>query len=266
MNLKGFLDRLNLDVRLLPIENHQIEDVAELTRRTAEFNLTAIDRSGGEIGDLLSSGESAGWIIEVSDRFGDYGMAGAVICGFEADVLNLDTFLLNCRVLGKNVEYRVLKHLARVAREHGCSKLRLRYRATPRNSLAGEFVKKVGFRWIKQEEDGFSVTISLDAVERLDLGGEMVEGRILNGQALGVAAASSFVTGRRANYANEEAELFMRIATGFRSARQIMKAIDEGRRHAPNRRRSSPGDTSRPVSTVRACGSECRGLVCPTRA
>jgi len=232
MNLKGFLDRLNLDVRLLPIENYQIEEVAELTRRTVEFNLTAIHRSSGELEALLSSGESAGWIIDVSDRFGDYHMAGAVICGYEADVLNLDTFLLNCRVLGKNVEYRVLKHLARIAREHGCSTLRLRYRATPRNSIAGEFVKTVGFHWIKQEADGFSVSLPLDAVEGLDSGGEMVEDRALNGQAVGVATASSFVTARRANYASQEAELFMRIATSFRSARQIMTAIDEGRRHA----------------------------------
>ena len=92
MNLKEFLDRLDLDVRLLPIENHQIDSVAELTQHTAEFNMTAIHRSSGEIRDLLSAGESECWTIEVSDRFGDYGTAGAVICRFDADVLNLDTF------------------------------------------------------------------------------------------------------------------------------------------------------------------------------
>lgn len=237
MNLKDFIDRLNLDVRLLPIENHQIEYVAELTRRTAEFNLTGIYRSGDEIRSLLSSGESECWIIEVSDRFGDYGTAGTVIFRYEADVLDLETFLLNCRVLGKNVEYRVLKNLCSIARKHGCLKIRLRYSATPRNSIAGEFVKKVGFHSIIEEEQGFSVTLPLDAVEALDSGGEVIGSLATNSQTAGVATASSFLSrrrrdARRAYPASEEAELFMRIATSFRSARQIRKAIDQGRRHA----------------------------------
>jgi amino acid adenylation domain-containing protein len=232
MDLKDFLDRLNLDVRLLRADDRQIEHVAELMRHTSEFNLTAIHRSGEAIREMLSSGESECWLIEVSDRFGDYGTAGTVICRYEADVLDLDTFLLNCRVLGKQVEHRVLKYLAGVASRHGCSKLRLRYRATPTNSIAGEFVKQVGSRLIVEEENGCSVTLPLDAVEGLDSGGEMIGSRAINRQAAGAVGAANFLARRRARPAGEEAELFMRIATNFRSARQIRKAIDQGRRHA----------------------------------
>lgn len=232
MDLKDFLDRLNLDVRLVEAEDRQIDYVAELTRRISEFNLTAMHRSGEAIRELLASAKSACYLIDVADRFGDYGMAGAVICTYEADVLDLDTFLLNCRVLGKQVEDRVLKQLAAIASRHGCSKLRLHYRATPTNAVAGEFIKTVGLDLLVKEADGCSVTLSLDAVEARNAGRAMIDSRAINSQAAGVAVAENILARRRALPAGEAAESFMRIATRLRSAHHIQKAIDEGRRRA----------------------------------
>ena len=168
MTINDFLARLNLSVKLLPTENGQVQQVAHLTQRTAEFNLTAIERSAGDILKLLQTEASECRVIEVCDRFGDYGVAGAVIFTVTGEVLAVDTFLLNCRVLGKNVEYVVLDKLGLIARQKRCSNIRLRYRASQRNALAGQFVKHIASKGeLKTEEDGFSVMLPIAAIENL---------------------------------------------------------------------------------------------------
>ena len=141
MRLQDFFERLKVEVDLLPLADHQIEHFAHLTQRTAEFHLTAIARSTEEVRRLLESGSAECWTIEARDRFGNYGVAGGVIFSVESDVLDLDTFLINCRVMGKNVEYITLQRLAGMALDRGCSAIRLKYRIHaqewPRRQVCG---------------------------------------------------------------------------------------------------------------------------------
>ena len=51
--------------------------------------------------------------MEVSDRFGDYGLVGVMIFGARGEALEVDTFLLSCRVLGRGVEHRMLQRARR---------------------------------------------------------------------------------------------------------------------------------------------------------
>ena len=67
--------------------------------------------------DLLAAGECL--TVEVSDRFGSYGLTGVVIFRAAADALAVDTFLLSCRALGRGVEHRMLARLGESAMERG---------------------------------------------------------------------------------------------------------------------------------------------------
>ena len=92
--------------------------VSQLTERTNQFNFTTIRRSEREIEQLCESG-AACLVVNLADRFGDYGLVGVTIAAAKEKALEVDTFLLSCRALGRKVEHRMLAKLGELAHERG---------------------------------------------------------------------------------------------------------------------------------------------------
>jgi FkbH-like protein len=134
-----FLKNLELQVSLDPVQDSDLERVAELTRRTNQFNVNPAPRHAAEIG---TSSERY-LAVHVHDRFGSYGLTGVVSCAAKGDVLEVGTFLLSCRVLGRGVEHELLKRLCGLAEEAECRTLVLPYRVTGRNQPVLSFFEKV---------------------------------------------------------------------------------------------------------------------------
>ncbi len=93
---------------------------------------------------LLRSGSPECYIVQVSDRFGDYGIVGVLIFSQNQQDLILDTFLLSCRVLGRGVEHRVMAWLGALAVERGMPFVTAAFEATTKNLPARQFLESVG--------------------------------------------------------------------------------------------------------------------------
>ena len=118
-----FLAGLDLRVTISEPAPEQVDRFAQLTQRTNQFNFTTIRRNDSEIRQLRESGLECR-AVEVRDRFGDYGLVGVMIFDGRREALEVDTFLLSCRVLGRGVEHRMLNELGEIARRRY---LRFRY-------------------------------------------------------------------------------------------------------------------------------------------
>ena len=59
--------------------------------------------------------------------------------------MNIDTWLMSCRVLKRGVEEEVLNELARLAGTKGCSKLKGVYLPTAKNEMVRDFYGRMGF-------------------------------------------------------------------------------------------------------------------------
>ncbi len=230
LRLRDFYEQLNVEATLSPIQPSQIEHIAQMTQHTADFHLTAIQRSTSELNDLLTTHALEGWVIEVHDRFGNYGIAGAVLSAFEKEVMRLDTFLLNCSVLGKRVEYIILNRLVYIARQRGCNKIQIQYRATSRNGLSRTFVTAIGGQSVKPEQDGLSVLLSLETMETFDLISNGTDGHGLQYSLSPVSPVPSFLAIRwQVIPSHAKSDLLTEIATSYQTARQIQGAITEGK-------------------------------------
>jgi len=141
-DLTEFLASLELEVEVAPMQVAQIGRVAELVQRTNQFNLTTIRRTSNEIEALWHSGEMQILVVRVRDRFGDYGLVGALFLRLRSTHVEVDTFVLSCRVLGRGVEHRIVNELGRMARRNGRSTIVLKYRSTQRNVPARTFLEK----------------------------------------------------------------------------------------------------------------------------
>jgi amino acid adenylation domain-containing protein/FkbH-like protein len=149
-SLADFLSGLGLKVSMNPVKPPQVPRVAQLTQRTNQFNLSTIRRTEEEITALIRQGDTntVCWAVEVSDRFGDYGLVGVVISIRKQGTLFIDTFLLSCRVLGRGVEDAILAGLKAYCDTHRLDRLEARFYPTPKNRPFRLFLEKA---WFLQE-------------------------------------------------------------------------------------------------------------------
>lgn len=155
--LPDFLVSLDLQIEITPMSSEQLARVSELTLRTNQFNFTTIRRSEAEIHALCQAAAARCLVVHVADRFGDYGLVGAMIFKSGSNTLSVDTFLLSCRALGRGVEYRMLAALGAIAQERGLGTVDLAYSQTPKNRPAFDFLNAVAAGFEQHENDGRSL-------------------------------------------------------------------------------------------------------------
>lgn len=142
-SLEEFLQASQLEVRLVPMAAEHTGRVSELGFRTTQLNVTMVRHPEAELRRLYASGALEGLVVEVRDRFGDYGRVGAMLFTQRGDALHVDTFLLSCRALGRRVEQRMLHGLVAVAAERGLARIELPYVRTARNAPALAFLQAI---------------------------------------------------------------------------------------------------------------------------
>ncbi|WP_411817243.1 HAD-IIIC family phosphatase [Hyphococcus sp. DH-69] len=134
-----FLAGLKLEVDIEPLNADTAKRIAQLTQRTNQFN---INLRRLEIAQLERETDQL-FSVSVRDRFGDYGIVGAMSGTARNDVFSVNLFLLSCRALGKGVEHKMLAFLAQTALEHGCKNLVVDFQQGPRNQPARVFLETV---------------------------------------------------------------------------------------------------------------------------
>ena len=143
-SLEEFLASLRIEIQFVPLEAARLARVAQLTQRTSQMNTTCIRRTEAEIQSLLAGGAAECLTVEVTDRFGSYGLTGAMIFRSEGPALVVDTFLLSCRVLGRGVEHRMVARLGEMAVTRVLDRVEIPFLAGRRNRPALLFLESLG--------------------------------------------------------------------------------------------------------------------------
>jgi FkbH-like protein len=139
--LEEFIAGLELTVAFKPLNDENLCRASQLTFRVNQFNLTTIRRSEAELVQLRSDNLLDGWMVEVSDRFGAYGMVGFILFVRTPKSLQVDSFLLSCRALGRGVEHRMAVELAARAKSLGLHGVDFCFVPSGKNQPAAEFLE-----------------------------------------------------------------------------------------------------------------------------
>jgi FkbH-like protein len=146
LSREEFLLSLDLEVSIFVAREPQLTRVGQLVNKTNQFNLTTVRRTRDELANLLLR---PGWRVlamDVTDRFGEYGLVGVAILRDQGDgTWVIDTLLMSCRVLGRGVEQALLAGVADCARQAGVETLRGSYVASSRNGLVADYYPERGF-------------------------------------------------------------------------------------------------------------------------
>lgn len=153
-NFQQFLDSLQLRIDFNPLSEEVLARASQLTLRTNQFNFTTIRRSESELRKIAENSDYYCRTIHVSDRFGDYGLVGLILARIGEDCLEVDTFLLSCRVLGRGVEHQMAADLGRVALDNKKQQVFWKHIPTDRNAPARNLLTKIAGGEVIANSDG----------------------------------------------------------------------------------------------------------------
>ena len=146
-SLAEFIKGLNMHTDIKPAQKGDVARISELTMRTNQFNIFPSPRTEADILALLQQPRVQVLTVRVSDRFGDYGLVGVCILRQGPLEVNVDTFMLSCRALGRGVEHLMLAACGDIALKLDVPMLTVRCMPTDRNQPALDFMEKAGKSW-----------------------------------------------------------------------------------------------------------------------
>jgi len=165
-NFADFLENLELRIDVGPLRPENQARAAQLTQRTNQFNFTTRRRTEGELAQLAAEGLECR-VVEVKDRFGDYGLVGLVIFGVAGARLVIDTLLLSCRALGRGVEHAMLRALGTVALARGLAQVEIAFIPTKKNLPAKLFLEGLETQLREDSDAGTRVLLAADRAAQI---------------------------------------------------------------------------------------------------
>jgi len=167
-DLDAYLATLNMTITFQPFDEIGRARIAQLISKSNQFNLTTRRYSEAQVAEIEADPTCLTLQVRLVDTFGDNGMISVVICRQDAGALQIDTWLMSCRVLGRRVEQAVLQELLIHARSLGISRIIGTYRPTERNRLVEDHYSKLGFTECERLADGSTVW-GLDVADWTDI-------------------------------------------------------------------------------------------------
>ena len=130
-------------MELLPCVKENVERVEHVFESVKDFNFTGTCYDKEALLKMTEEKNKLLFGIRVEDRFGNYGIAGALAGDRAGSIFVVDNLLLNCRILGKKVEYHVLRQLAERLQELELTHVELHYDTNGRNEMAAGFIQEL---------------------------------------------------------------------------------------------------------------------------
>jgi FkbH-like protein len=160
-SLEDFYRSLEMKSEIVAVTPTTLARIAQLTQKTNQLNMTTKRYTESEVQAMTRDPAWNLFGIKIVDKFGDNGIVGAVFLKVVGDTIDIDTFLLSCRVIGRTVETMILSHVCDIAVAAGCTKLIGWFLPTKKNEPAAKIYPDSGFSKIEENESGSLWQLSL---------------------------------------------------------------------------------------------------------
>jgi FkbH-like protein len=161
-DMDSYLESLAMKAVIRDFTPVDVPRLAQLINKSNQFNLTTHRWTETEVQALIGLPDYVCFSVRLQDRFGDHGLISIVIGRVGGDALEIDTWLMSCRVLNRQVEETVLNELVRRARVKGCSRLEGIYLPSGKNEMVRDHYPRMGFeiRTVTPERSEFLLELN----------------------------------------------------------------------------------------------------------
>jgi FkbH-like protein len=140
-----YLQSLEMTAEIAEFRPVYLERITQLTNKTNQFNLTTRRYTLAEIEAVMQDPECIGLYGRLTDRFGDNGLVSVVLGRRSGAVLDIDLWLMSCRVLKRDMEFAMLDALVERAKSQGIGTLVGHYIPTKKNAMVADHYANLGF-------------------------------------------------------------------------------------------------------------------------
>ncbi len=156
-NYEDYLLSLDMNAVIDDFIPMYIQRITQLSNKSNQFNVTTKRYTTAEMEEVFASDEYIRLYGKLTDKFGDNGVVSVVIGKKDGTTLNMELWLMSCRVLKRDMELAMLDTLVEKCREQGIETIKGYYYPTAKNGMVKELYKFFGFEKISGDEEGNTV-------------------------------------------------------------------------------------------------------------
>jgi FkbH-like protein len=163
-DLPSYLRGLEMQLVWKRFDKVGLQRIVQLINKSNQFNLTTRRYTDEDAVAVMADPGAFGLQLRLLDRFGDNGIIAIVIGRLQPDDafggdfrgkdLLIDTWLMSCRVLGRQVEPTTLSLIAQEATKLGARRLIGEYIPTKKNAMVKDHYARLGFTVMQSTEAG----------------------------------------------------------------------------------------------------------------
>jgi FkbH-like protein len=163
-DLPSYLRGLEMQLVWKRFDRIGLQRIVQLINKSNQFNLTTRRYSDEDVIAVMEDPDAFGLQLRLLDRFGDNGIIAIIIGRLQPDRalganvqgndLYIDTWLMSCRVLGRQVEPTTLNLIAQQAAKLGARRLVGEYIPTKKNAMVKDHYARLGFAVMATEDAG----------------------------------------------------------------------------------------------------------------
>ncbi|SCA56276.1 HAD-superfamily phosphatase subfamily IIIC [Candidatus Terasakiella magnetica] len=153
-DIDEYLNSLEMKAQFKAFDEHGLKRTVQLISKSNQFNLTTRRHGETAVRQFMASPDYVTFQVRLQDSFADNGMISVIIAKDMGTYLEIDTWIMSCRVLGRKLEQLAFEQLVKVARERGLKEIKGVYIPTQRNAIVSDHYLNLGFVMDNETDDG----------------------------------------------------------------------------------------------------------------
>ncbi|MGE3771058.1 MAG: HAD-IIIC family phosphatase [Bdellovibrionales bacterium] len=170
-DLPAYLRSLQMVINFAPFDDIGRARIAQLINKSNQFNLTTRRYTETQVAEMQDNTELFTLQVRLADAFGDNGMISVIICRpDEEQTWLIDSWLMSCRVLKRNVEQAVLNEIVANARTRNIKTIKGLFVPTEKNiGLVKDHYSELGFTLVHDDNGTTHWTLDVATYQPYDV-------------------------------------------------------------------------------------------------
>jgi FkbH-like protein len=140
-----FLASLEMSAEIGPFAPVYLERITQLINKTNQFNLTTRRYTAAEVEAVSRDQKFLTLYGRLCDKFGDNGLVSVLIGHIDEGVVEINLWLMSCRVFNRELELAMFDALVEECRVRGVRRIIGSYIPSRKNGLVADHYPKLGF-------------------------------------------------------------------------------------------------------------------------
>jgi FkbH-like protein len=162
-NLEKFINSLKIKINIEKNKYAHLDRIVQMCQRTNQFNFTSKRYFHKDIQRILRDKNYHVFTFDIQDKFGSYGITALLISKTNKSKkqVYLDSFLMSCRVLGKNIHLSIFDFIVKHYKKIGYKNLLVNYIPTQKNILLKQVLNELDFHE-NNEKNNYTYNIDIE--------------------------------------------------------------------------------------------------------